>query len=512
MAADEDAPKRADESGEPKGGQTEGGPSEGGAASARPAGERRNQERRQRPPVTIDLTAESVAAKAPPSEPKPEAEADKPPRAEPEKSPKAEPDKPPRAEPDKSKVEADKSPKAEPERPKAERPPIDRLGDRTTDRLGAGAQALRGAASRAFRSDDAWRRSAYAGIVGGVLAFILVLVLQAVGLLPAPGRATANQALEQAKGAADTATAQERRITAMEAMTEGLTAMRGDIRSLSDRATALEGGRNALAARSDVEAVSTALAGLRKQVDDAPPPATRADLDAVNERIGRLEVATASGADGAGASEAAVSSLTSQISAAQATIRTLDDRLRAAETKLAALGGPVSGGEEAVRAIAISSLRRASEGDAPFAADLDLVAPLGVVPDQIAKLRPMAASGVASKTTLSAAFPAVADAILAATTGADPDAGLLQRAVGVLGSLVTIRPVGPVAGSDPPAIVSRMRDAVGRGDLAAALSERDGLPAAGKDASAAWAAQAADRVALDGLVDAVAQSAEGTSR
>jgi hypothetical protein len=487
MAADEDAPKRADESGQPEGGKPEGSKSEGGAGSAKPGGERRSQDRRQRPPVTIDLTAESVAAKAVPPEAKP-VEAVSPP-----------------VEP---KAEAEKPPRAEPEKPKAERPPI----DRPTDRLGAGAQALRGAASRAFHPDDAWRRSAYAGIVGGVLAFILVLVLQAVGLLPAPGRSTANQALEQAKAAADTATAQERRITAMEAMTEGLTAMRGDIRSLSDRAAALENGRSTLATHSDVEAVSAALTDLRKRVDDAPPPASRADLDSVNERIGRLEAAAASGADGAGASEAAVSSLTSQISAAQATIRSLDDRVRAAETKLAALGGPASGGEAAVRAVAVSSLRRAAEGDAPFAADLDLVAPLGVAGDQLARLRPMATAGVASKTTLAAAFPAVADAILAATADADPNAGFWRRAVGVLGSLVTVRPVGPVAGSDPPAIVSRMRDAVGKGDLAAALAERDGLPAAGKDASAAWAAQAADRVALDGLVDAVAQSAEGASR
>jgi hypothetical protein len=474
MAADEDAPKSADETGEPDGGQPA-----GQAGTGKPAGERRNQDRRQRPPVTIDLTAENVAAKVPPAEAKPA------------------PSEPP---------------KAEPEKPKAERPPIDRPGSRPTDRLGAGAQALRGAASRAFHPDDAWRRSAYAGIVGGVLAFILVLVLQAVGLLPAPGRSTANQALEQAKSAADTATAQERRITAMEAMTEGLAAMRADIRSLSDRATALESGRSALAARNDVEAVSTALAGLRKQVDEAPPPATRADLDAVNERIGRLEVATASGSNGAGASEAAVASLSSQISDAQATIRALDDRVRAAETKITALGAPMSGGEGAVRAVAVSSLRRAAEGDAPFAADLDLVAPLGVAADEVARLRPMAASGVASKTTLAASFPAVADAILAATTGADPYAGFFQRALGALGSLVTIRPTGPVAGSDPPAIVSRMRDAVGKGDLAAALSERGGLPAAGKDASAAWASQAADRVALDGLVEAVARSAEGTPR
>ena len=73
-----------------------------------------------------------------------------------------------------------------------------------------------------------------------------------------------------------------------------------------------------------------------------------------------------------------------------------------------------------------------------------------------------------------------------------------------VGSLVTVRPTGPVAGNDPAAIVSRMQAAVDAGDLATALSERDGLPAAGKDASADWAAAAESRVTVDGLIARIA--------
>jgi hypothetical protein len=64
-----------------------------------------------------------------------------------------------------------------------------------------------------------------------------------------------------------------------------------------------------------------------------------------------------------------------------------------------------------------------------------------------------------------------------------------------------------MAGDDPPAIVSRIEAAVAKGDLAAALAEREGLPAVGKEASAAWAAKAADRVAVDGLVAKISGSA-----
>ena len=51
-----------------------------------------------------------------------------------------------------------------------------------------------------------------------------------------------------------------------------------------------------------------------------------------------------------------------------------------------------------------------------------------------------------------------------------------------------------------------MNDDVAKGDLAAALAEREALPQAGKDASAEWAAKAADRVGLDGLIERIARA------
>jgi hypothetical protein len=51
--------------------------------------------------------------------------------------------------------------------------------------------------------------------------------------------------------------------------------------------------------------------------------------------------------------------------------------------------------------------------------------------------------------------------------------------------------------------------AVDKGDFATALAERNGLPETGQAASAAWAAGAADRVALDELVEAIARTLGG---
>ena len=451
MAADEDEAK---------------GTGTGEGARGQPddkAAERRTGPR-QRPPVTIDLTAEEIRAKT--------------------------------ASAAKAESAKDNT---------AEVPPASG-GRRESDNPGAGAQMFRGAAARALAPDDGWRRSTLAGVAGGLMALIVVILLQAIGILPAPGRSAANQAIEQAKTASDASVGLDRRLTAVEAMTESIPATRTEIRSLSDRSAALEGGRATLAARSDVEAVAANVAALGQKIDSAVPTASRADLVALTERIARVEVAAAAGGGaGAGASTEAIASLTSQLADAEAQVRSLTDRIAAAEAKVGSVGVPVAGGESALRAIAVAALRRAADGDQPFGSDVDLVSALGIAGDDVATLRPIAARGVPARAALSAEFPEVADAILSVTSASDPNAGFWQRVIDSLGSLVTIRPTGPVAGGDPAAIVSRMTDAVAQRDLAAALGERETLPQAGKDASAEWAAKAADRVALDALVERIAR-------
>jgi hypothetical protein len=138
-----------------------------------------------------------------------------------------------------------------------------------------------------------------------------------------------------------------------------------------------------------------------------------------------------------------------------------------------------------------------------------MIANLGIGGGDIAIIRPLAAKGVATGAELAAAFPDVANAILAATAASDPNAGFFQRVWANVSGLVQVRPLGPMAGSDPPAIVSRMSDDARKGDLAAALAEREALPQAGKDASAEWAAKAADRVALDQAIGRIAEAAAG---
>jgi hypothetical protein len=358
-----------------------------------------------------------------------------------------------------------------------------------------------GGATRAFGTDENLRRSLYMGAAGGVIALVAILLLQAVGVVPSPGRAAARRAAEQATAASDAVAALDRRLSAVEAMTDAISGMRQDIKALTDKVTALDAIRPAIASRGDLDTLAATVTGLGKRFDALPPAATRDDLNALADRLGKLEAAAAAGGDGQTASSAALTSLASQITQAEAEVRTLSDRIAASEAKPAGAGG-----QDTVRAVALASLRRASGDGKPFAADVDMVASLGIGSADIAVIRPLALKGVATSADLAAGFPAVADAILAASAMSDADAGFVQRALAVLGNLIQVRPVGPVAGGDPAAIVSRMSADAKAGDLAAALTEREALPPAAKTASAEWAAKAADRVALDQAVERIAST------
>ena len=274
MAADEETKSNAETTGS----------GEGKAGDARSA-ERRQKERR-RTPVTIDLKAEEVKPAAASAKP---ATASEQAAARPEPLPK--PDA--QAKPDAA---------AEAPRAAADKPQADRVG----------AAPFSAARARSFVNfDDSTRRTVLAGIAGGVIALVLVIVLQAIGLLPAPGRSAADAAAEQARAAADAIAPLERRVTAAEAMIEGLPALH-DLAGVGERVDVLQADRASLAAKTDVEGVVTMLGQLRQRLDALPPSATRDDLDQIAERIGRLEVTVAAGGGDGSASDTAIASLSSQ--------------------------------------------------------------------------------------------------------------------------------------------------------------------------------------------------------
>ena len=73
--------------------------------------------------------------------------------------------------------------------------------------------------------------------------------------------------------------------------------------------------------------------------------------------------------------------------------------------------------------------------------------------------------------------------------------------------LVEVRPAHPTAGSDPAAIVARIRGALAAGDLKSALAEWATLPDPIKAPTADWAKKAEARVAAEDLVARVRRAA-----
>lgn len=490
MAADEDR-KEPGDSGEAGNGDAK-------------AGERRQRERK-RAPVTIDLKADEVRATPadPPAAKAPQAQPEPPAKPSPPSVPQAQSQTPTQTPPESAAKPAAAEPPraAQPERPAASPPPPPPSPPPQPASPGGRPRA-------AFTSmDDLTRRTVIAGVAGGAIALVLAIILQAVGVLPAPGRAAADAAAEQARAAAESTSSLDRRLTAAEAMVQGLSALRASIANADTGVAAVRAALASLATRADLEGAVALVGQLRQRIDALPASVTRADLDALTDRLARLEVALAAGGGGSAASDAAVAALSAKLGEAETALRSLTDRLAAAESEVAGLDTrPMAGGEAAVRAIAITALRRASERGEPFTGEVDMVAALGVPAEDVSALRPFADRGVPATSALVAVFPVVADAILTASATSDPDAGFIDRIVSGLGGLVSIRPAGPIAGTDAPAIVSRMVAAVDAGDLAAALAERAGLPEPGKTASAEWASRAGDRVALDALVERIARA------
>ena len=98
-----------------------------------------------------------------------------------------------------------------------------------------------------------------------------------------------------------------------------------------------------------------------------------------------------------------------------------------------------------------------------------------------------------------------------ATTDLTPTApattGTIDRLWQSAQGLVDVRPAHPTEGTDPGAIVARIRGALDAGDLKRALEEWNTLPDAIKTPTADWARQVEARAKADDLVAAVRSEA-----
>jgi hypothetical protein len=145
--------------------------------------------------------------------------------------------------------------------------------------------------------------------------------------------------------------------------------------------------------------------------------------------------------------------------------------------------------------LAVGQLRDAVNRGDPFAPELQAVRRLSGPDEQLDALAPSAGQGIARRETLSAAFPAAADRIIAADTLPDADS-LWKKAARKLATLARIRRTDG-EGDDTQAIIARGTTLLKGGDLAGAVDQLATLGGDAAKAAQPWLATARARLTAD---------------
>lgn len=314
--------------------------------------------------------------------------------------------------------------------------------------------------------------SVAAGLIGALVALAGVMGLQWAGLLSIPNATST--------GAAP-----------------------ADIAALKDELAALKSAPSTDAGlAASVEQLKRDLAGLQSSLQSGSG-GDAAAVAALDAKVKELEGKVTSAGVPADVTEK-LSTLESQANAAGETLRQTDGRLAAIENSVSSLSGRVeqqASQPKVAAAIASAALKSAAERGGPFSAELETLAAISPDAPELASLRPFAENGVATEADLTAEFSAAADAMIAAGTPVDENAGLAQRLYDSAKSLVKVRPVGEVAGEDVGARVARMEVAVKAAQYDKAIAEYDGLPEAAKAAGTGYADRLKARLEAVKLID-----------
>ncbi|MBX3598724.1 MAG: phage tail protein [Rhizobiaceae bacterium] len=316
-----------------------------------------------------------------------------------------------------------------------------------------------------------------AGLIGAVVALGGLYGLQAAGVIGVPGN-TASVSL----GPVETQIA----------------ALKSEVDSIKT-APAPDSGISAA-----IDQLKTDIAALQSNVQPGGSGDSAA-LAALDERIKKLESA-ANGKD----IGSQLGELDAKVSGVAEAVSKSDTRLGALEQSVSSLTGRVdrqASQPKVALAIAAAALKSATDRGGPFTAEAETFA--AIVPDapELPALRQYAAKGVASGADINSEFPAVADAMMAASRPTDPNAGILDRLINSAHSLVKVRPVGLVEGDDPGARIARMEVALKAGDFPKAMAEYDVLPESVKQAGATLAEQIRARIEVMKLVDQLVANA-----
>jgi hypothetical protein len=297
-------------------------------------------------------------------------------------------------------------------------------------------------------------------------------------------------------------------------------------------------------------------AGLVPARNDSSSATDSASISALNERVGRVESATAKIPNDSSISEhlstadnamrslgIALTALTKRNDEVAANAADARARATASEKALTELRSSVqdlskntSAGlspadvdtvqkrltalEQAVKnatidnqarlALGAAALRDAVAGGAPFSAELDQAKSLGADEKILSVLAPYAPTGLPSAAVLAQELHALVPALLKASGVAEaPSVGFLERLQANASKLVRVRPLDAPAGDDASAILARIEVATAHADIGGVLADLGKLNEQARAPAQTWIAKAQARQAA---LAAARQLAADTAR
>lgn len=244
----------------------------------------------------------------------------------------------------------------------------------------------------------------------------------------------------------------------------------------------------------------------------ANPPvnmaAIEARLDALSGQLAELEAGAPAPPAGAG-TDAQMESLETRLSEIESRVAAipagadLERSLAKTEQRLADLESGQTGESLPAKSVALIGIRAAAETGAPY---LRLLRDAGYADAEIPEVVMIhAETGVATLAELQRSFEGHArEALKASNAQSDGEGEIL----GLLSSLIQVRPLTPQEGDDAAATLSRAEGSLMAGDLRAALMTLATLPDPAQEALADWTLEGEARIAVLAAIDTMLERPE----
>jgi hypothetical protein len=163
--------------------------------------------------------------------------------------------------------------------------------------------------------------------------------------------------------------------------------------------------------------------------------------------------------------------------------------------------------EAAAAALAAASLAEAAQSASPFDAELTSISHLLPPTTDVRSLQRLARQGAPTRAALAAEFAETAVRAASAAHAPPEGSGFVARVGQALSRIVTIRRIDNTNGDGADAILNRAQHELEDGDLEAAVSDLDKLPAPAQNALARWRERAQRRLEIDRQVAAIRTTA-----